>query len=174
MPGRSHSGGVGGGVLGAGAVGRGHRLAARRVARGRGKVIGSPAHDGQDGQAQRGPGQPAPPERPGRRARAQDNDLLDVFDGPHRRVVLLNQRIRIRSYDMGNGTDMAASVGVTAAGGEVILLDSPDDRFPDAGLAADLAHGQLGPPAGLGQHRADAHPSPPLPWSRPRRLTYQV
>src|SRR4029077_250041 len=48
-------------------------------------------------------------------------------------------------------------VKVAAAGGEVVLLDIPDDRFPDPGLMADLADGETGLTAGSRKSFADAH-----------------
>ncbi len=72
-------------------------------------------------------------------------------------VVRADQRDRVGADDGGDAADVAAGVEVTAARGKVVLLDVPDDRFPDPGLMADLADGETGLTAGFRQAFADAH-----------------
>src|SRR5205814_1947058 len=74
-------------------------------------------------------------------------------------VVRADQRDRIGPDDGGDAANVPAGVKVAAAGGKVVLLDVPDDRFPDPGLVADLADGETGLTAGFCQAFADAHAS---------------
>jgi hypothetical protein len=58
---------------------------------------------------------------------------------------------------------VAPRVEITAAGGEVIVLDVPDDGFPDPGLLTDLGDGETGLLALGRQGVTDAHAhTPPL------------
>jgi hypothetical protein len=56
-------------------------------------------------------------------------------------VVLADQPVRIYADGRGDGADMPARVEVPAAGIELIVLDRPDQAFPDAGAPADVRHG---------------------------------
>ena len=87
-------------------------------------------------------------------------------------VVRADQRDRVGADDAGDAADVPAGVEVTAAGGEVVLLDVPDDRFPDPGLLADLADGETGLTAGFRQGFADAHAPPPRADRRVTELDY--
>src|ERR1700744_4303206 len=82
-----------------------------------------------------------------------------VFAGPVGLVVLADQRLGVDFDGLGDGPDVTAGVGVAAADREVVLLDTPDDRLADLGAAADLVHGEMGPPARVGQNRPDPHVS---------------
>src|SRR6266516_1234784 len=50
----------------------------------------------------------------------------------------------------------------------IVTLDAGDDRFPDAGLAADLGHGEIRPAPRFREGFADAHTVPPLRYRAPR------
>jgi hypothetical protein len=78
------------------------------------------------------------------------------------RVVLLDQRLGVGAYHLGDGADVPPRVEVAAALGVVVFLDLPDDRFPDAGLQADLGYGQVGLAPRLRQGFTDRHAMPPL------------
>src|SRR6185312_5758357 len=106
---------------------------------------------------------------------------LEHVGRPHRPgravlgVVRADQRDRVGADDGGDAADVAAGVEVTAARGKVVLLDVPDDRFPDPGLMADLADGETGLTAGFRQAFADAHARLHVPirsyqekWDHPR------
>src|SRR5689334_3160278 len=85
------------------------------------------------------------------------------------RVVLPDQRDRVGADDAGDAADVPASVEVTAAGGEVVLLDVPDDRFPDPGLVADLGDAETGLTTGFRQGFTDAHAASTCPWASSTR-----
>jgi hypothetical protein len=76
-------------------------------------------------------------------------------------VVLADQRGGVGADGAGDAADVAAGVEIAAAGGEVIVLDVPDDRFPDPGLLADLGNGETGLTACVRQGFTDAHAAPP-------------
>jgi hypothetical protein len=77
-------------------------------------------------------------------------------------VIFLDQRCRISSDHPGDGTDVPPRVKVAAARGIVIALDAPDNRFPEAGLLADLRQGKTSLAAGFCQGRADGHRRAPF------------
>jgi hypothetical protein len=79
-----------------------------------------------------------------------------------RGVVFVDQRLGIGPDHARDAADVATGIEVAAAGGEVIMLDAPDDRLPDAGALADLRNGETGLAAGLHQGITDAHAAPPL------------
>src|SRR5208283_5513837 len=72
-------------------------------------------------------------------------------------VVLADQRDRVGADDGRDAADVPARVEVAAARGEVVLLDVPDDRFPDPGFPAHLGDGETGLTARVRQGFADAH-----------------
>ena len=158
LAGRRGPAGLAGGRLTRG----GHRLTVRRVTRAGGHVVGGPAHGGQHHHGQRrGHGQPAPSVRlgvtPRGRRRGRGHHGVDVFAGAVGLVVLADQRIGVDADGLGDGPDVAASVGVSPADREVVLLDAPDDGLADAGPAADLIDGEMGSPPRVGQSRPDPH-----------------
>ena len=62
-----------------------------------------------------------------------------------RGVVFVDQRLGVGPDHARDAADVATGIEVAAAGGEVIMLDAPDDRLPDAGPLADLRNGETGP-----------------------------
>src|SRR6185437_16439383 len=60
-----------------------------------------------------------------------------------------------------DAADVAAGIEVTAASGEVVALDAPDDRLPDAGALAYLRHGHSGLAASRCQCVTNGHATPP-------------
>ena len=86
---------------------------------------------------------------------------LSVPGGPCSASYSLISGTGLAPTDAGDAADVPAGVEVAAAGGEVVLLDVPDDRFPDPGLLADLGDGETGLTAGIRQAFADAHAAPP-------------
>jgi hypothetical protein len=87
-------------------------------------------------------------------------------------VVLPDQRLRVCASGPGDGADVPARIEVSAAGGEVVPFDPPDDRLPDPGPLADLCDGETRLVPCCCQGLTDADAAPPLPdraAARPRR-----
>jgi hypothetical protein len=88
-------------------------------------------------------------------------------------VIRGDQWPRIGSDGMSDGADVPPGVEVPAASAIVVVLDAADDGFPDAGLLADLGHGETGPAARFRQVFADAHAAPPPPDRIARRTRHE-
>ena len=73
----------------------------------------------------------------------------------------MDQRLGVDPDHARDAADVAAGVEVAAAGGEVTVLDTPDDRFPDTGSLTDLGNCETGLVACLRQGVTDAHTAPP-------------
>jgi hypothetical protein len=74
-------------------------------------------------------------------------------------VVFADQRLGGCPYGTGDATDVAPGVEIIAAGAEVVVLDVPDDCFPDTGLLADLRDGEAGLASCMCQGVTDIHPA---------------
>src|SRR6185437_15196080 len=72
-----------------------------------------------------------------------------------------DQRLRVNPDCHRDAADVAAGIEVTAASGEVVALDAPDDRLPDAGALAYLRHGHSGLAASRCQCVTNGHATPP-------------
>src|SRR4029453_15491610 len=83
------------------------------------------------------PAQPEPPAFPDRRDRLGPV----VRARPRRqlgRVVLPDQWLRVGPDGLRDAADVPPDIKVAATRRVIVTLDAGDDRFPDAGLAADL------------------------------------
>src|SRR5262249_23226026 len=73
-----------------------------------------------------------------------------------------DQRLGVGPDDLGDAADVPPGVEVATTGRVVVVLDAPDDRFPDTGPLADLGNGESGPVARFRQGFTDDHAAPPL------------
>jgi len=83
------------------------------------------------------------------------------------RIVGPDQRLRISPDSRGDGPDVPAGVKITPTGRVIITLNIGDDRFPDAGLPADLGYAEPSPAPRIREDSANAHTAPPR--RKPRR-----
>src|SRR5438046_1942946 len=81
--------------------------------------------------------------------------------GPAGRVIFADQRLRIGPDDLGDAANVAPGVEVATTRRVVIVLDAPDDRFPDAGPLTDLGDGETGLVTRFRQGFTDGHAAPP-------------
>ena len=126
-------------------------------------MVSDGADDHQQGQDHGdAPVQRAPFLDPQRGGRLEHVGRPHRFRGAVRLVVLADERNRIDADHRRNAPDVPPGVEVAAAGREVVLLDAPDDGFPDPGPVCDLRHGETSLAACLRQGVTDAHAAPPL------------
>jgi hypothetical protein len=64
---------------------------------------------------------------------------------------------------------MTPGVEIPAAGGEIVVLDPPDDCLSDAGSLANLRNGETRLAARICQGVTNAHATPPLPYRTAHR-----
>src|SRR5262245_27228436 len=76
-------------------------------------------------------------------------------------VVLPDKGRRVGPHHASDRADVPTSVEVPAARREVVLLDGPDDRFPDPGPLTYLRDGETGLTSRVRQGFTNAHAVPP-------------
>ena len=138
----------------------------QRTGRGR-SMIHEPVHpiaedQRKDQNHQHAPVGPAPLVQLDRGRWLKDFRRRDLLLNAVCRVVLMDEFIWVEPDNPLNAPDMSPGVEVAATRGEIVALDSPDDRLPDAGSLTDLRNGETGLAARLRQGITNAHATPPL------------